>query len=322
MTSELSMPRDLIDLSAQELTRRIAELLRNERLCVLDVLWHLAEIDRRKLHFELGYNSLFAYCHEGLRLPKASSWRRTTAARLLTNHPEAAAYLLSGRICLSTFVLLRDVLTDQNAREILERAADRTEDEVRVLVATVKPCPPVTDLIRRLPGQRVALDRNPREELSLFSSGPELLRTGSASVPASDASSGPELPRAASASVPTSDASSGLELPRTASASVSGSDTSSGPEPTVTSDTDPSRYIPAKVRRAVWARDGGRCAYVGTDGRRCGSKHQLEFEHIRAFADGGEATEDNIQLLCRPHNQFRARQRFGDSHRAQYSSPD
>ncbi|MGH2403021.1 MAG: hypothetical protein ACRDGN_01030 [bacterium] len=30
-----------------------------------------------------------------------------------------------------------------------------------------------------------------------------------------------------------------------------------------------SRHIPAAVRRAVWARDGGRCAFVSNDGRRC-----------------------------------------------------
>ena len=30
-----------------------------------------------------------------------------------------------------------------------------------------------------------------------------------------------------------------------------------------------SRYVAAKVRRSVWIRDGGRCAFVGKGGRRC-----------------------------------------------------
>lgn len=39
-----------------------------------------------------------------------------------------------------------------------------------------------------------------------------------------------------------------------------------------------SRRIPAAVRRAVWARDGGRCALVGAVGR-CAEKGFLELHH-------------------------------------------
>jgi hypothetical protein len=38
------------------------------------------------------------------------------------------------------------------------------------------------------------------------------------------------------------------------------------------------RTIPAAVRRAVWARDGGRCAFVGTHGR-CTATAFLEYNH-------------------------------------------
>jgi 5-methylcytosine-specific restriction endonuclease McrA len=64
----------------------------------------------------------------------------------------------------------------------------------------------------------------------------------------------------------------------------------------------PSRHIPASVRRAVWARDGGRCAFVAPDGRRCGETAFLEFHHVRPYARGGPATVENIELRCRAHN--------------------
>jgi 5-methylcytosine-specific restriction endonuclease McrA len=63
------------------------------------------------------------------------------------------------------------------------------------------------------------------------------------------------------------------------------------------------RTIPAVVRRAVWARDAGRCAFVGKDGR-CSEATLLEFHHVVPFADGGVATLDNIQLRCRAHNRY------------------
>jgi 5-methylcytosine-specific restriction endonuclease McrA len=64
------------------------------------------------------------------------------------------------------------------------------------------------------------------------------------------------------------------------------------------------RYIPASIRRAVWRRDEGRCAFVSRDGRRCGSTSGVEFHHVQAFAVGGAATIDNIQMRCRSHNGF------------------
>jgi hypothetical protein len=71
------------------------------------------------------------------------------------------------------------------------------------------------------------------------------------------------------------------------------------------------RYIPTAVRRAVWTRDGGRCAFVSTDGHRCGEGGRLEFHHVTAFAQGGLATTENLQLRCRAHNQYEAEKEFG-----------
>jgi HNH endonuclease len=71
-----------------------------------------------------------------------------------------------------------------------------------------------------------------------------------------------------------------------------------------------SRHIPASVRRAVWTRDGARCAFVGTQGR-CSERGFLELHHVVPYARGGAATEENIQLRCRAHNQHEADEDFG-----------
>ena len=66
--------------------------------------------------------------------------------------------------------------------------------------------------------------------------------------------------------------------------------------------TPGSRHIPAEVKRAVWLRDLGRCTFVGANNRRCTSRGFLEFDHIVPFAVGGEATVENLRLLCKIHN--------------------
>ena len=75
-----------------------------------------------------------------------------------------------------------------------------------------------------------------------------------------------------------------------------------------------SRYIPAAVRRAVWARDEGRCAFVGAEGRRCTERGQLEFHHTTPYAAGGEATVEGLSLRCRRHNVWEAERFFGGAH--------
>ncbi len=76
--------------------------------------------------------------------------------------------------------------------------------------------------------------------------------------------------------------------------------------------------IPAEVRRQVWSRDAGSCAWIGPDGRRCGSKWRLELDHIHPAALGGPSTLENIRLLCKAHNKLHAEQRFGRAHMAQF----
>jgi hypothetical protein len=71
------------------------------------------------------------------------------------------------------------------------------------------------------------------------------------------------------------------------------------------------RYVPAGVRRAVFARDQGCCSYIGDAGQRCRETNGLELHHSRAFARGGEHSEENLTLRCRAHNTFAAEKDFG-----------
>jgi hypothetical protein len=77
----------------------------------------------------------------------------------------------------------------------------------------------------------------------------------------------------------------------------------------------PAHSPSAAVKRAVWVRDLGRCAFVGAGGHRCGGRRFLEFHHVDPYALGGEATVDGIQLRCRRHNDYEGRLYFGDRRR-------
>jgi hypothetical protein len=71
-----------------------------------------------------------------------------------------------------------------------------------------------------------------------------------------------------------------------------------------------SRHIPAEVRRTVWSRDGGRCAFRDGRGRRCTSTGQLEFHHLDNFARGADHAPDRLELRCRAHNLYSGKARL------------
>ncbi len=75
-----------------------------------------------------------------------------------------------------------------------------------------------------------------------------------------------------------------------------------------------SRHIPADVRRAVYARDGGRCTFESADGTRCDERRDLQFDHQIPFACGGRSTVENVRTLCGPHNRHEAERAFGERH--------
>ena len=57
--------------------------------------------------------------------------------------------------------------------------------------------------------------------------------------------------------------------------------------------------IPTEVRRQVWRRDEGKCV-------KCGSRENLEYDHIIPVSKGGSSTVRNIQLLCEVCNRTKS----------------
>lgn len=59
----------------------------------------------------------------------------------------------------------------------------------------------------------------------------------------------------------------------------------------------PVRYpLSRKLQRAVLERDGFACLY-------CGSRDELQIDHILAVRHGGRDVLNNLQTLCKTHNQ-------------------
>jgi hypothetical protein len=146
------MSEKLAWLDGNALRARLGLLAAKERQTMVEFLLHLAEFDRRAAYLPLGFSSLFDYLCQDLRYSNGAAFRRMTCCRLLRRFPQAAAMLRDGRLCLTTLAALRDVLADENASELLGKAAGLTREQVEALVAVYRPKKRPRDSVRPLPG--------------------------------------------------------------------------------------------------------------------------------------------------------------------------
>ena len=311
------------DVPSSALTTRLYEIRREERSLLVEFLAYLAELDKRQLYLELGFSSCFAFLCEHLGYTRSAAFRRTTAARLLARFPTVAPYLADGRLGLTTLVELRDVLDQERLGEILDRAAGKTEDQVKELVAALRPRPAPMDLLRRLPAPRSA-PAPPAPAAPVDRFGPALptapppprvepisdeLRVLRMTVGRDFVADLESVRAALSHQIPDGNLEKVIhECVRRTLREHAHRQVGSGP-----------RYIPAAVRDEVWRRDEGRCAFVGTDGHRCGSTHKVQFHHIRPFAKGGASTAENLTIVCAGHNGLRAEKDYGPDHMSRYN---
>jgi 5-methylcytosine-specific restriction endonuclease McrA len=171
-----------------------------ERDRQVDFLRYLDPFDAREAYREAGYGSLWQYCLRELALREGAAGRRIGAMRVLRDFPRLEAPLRDGRLSLTTAVTLRPVLTEQNLDEIVARAAYKTDDETRHLVATLLPRSAPKEGIRKLPEPAPRLPpavpaeaRAEAEHAEIPTAGPEAPR-GAAPLPEPFALAPPRRP--------------------------------------------------------------------------------------------------------------------------------
>lgn len=309
---------------------------------IASLLADIAEIDARHLFLRAGFESMRAYCMQKLHLTEDAAAKRIQVARLARELPALFPAIGGGGLHLTAVGLLASRLNRSNVDEWIAAAARKTVREIEVLLAVRYPQPEILQLdggitpqviarqstteittqvvvpqhsceIRHV-SRHVEFARQPvpsqvRPKITPLS-GHRFLLEFSFRTAAHD-----KLLRAQERlghAVPSGDIAEVMErgidaLHRELDRQQFGIGARSG-QPRAAGTR---RSIPAQIRKAVFERDGGRCAFIHRDGRGCGSTRRLEFDHIVPFARGGKTTIENLRLLCRAHNQHEAERAFG-----------
>src|SRR3954469_10227199 len=135
----------LLGLENSELLARLSELARQSNDLTAQLLAHLVELEERKLHLELGFSSLFAYCVEALGMSEGSAGRRVTAARVCRHFPELFERVTRGELHLCALCALAPHLSSENSAELFAACQGRTRRQVEELLAARFPRPDVRE---------------------------------------------------------------------------------------------------------------------------------------------------------------------------------
>jgi len=308
------------------------------------LLTRIAEIDLRRLYLDEGYPSMNAFLIRRMKLPtKNSAFKRLTAARTARKYPGVLMAMFEGRLHLTGVLMLAARLTPANSDELVAAALDKTCFELEVMLAERFPQPDLPERLEALAAATPPLIwREPAGQLAarrVESTIPAQIVDGCSLELAAQRVEAPRsrvVPLAPqkfafqftgdqethelyehvrallSNEVPTGEMALVFKATlKLTAAELAKRKFGATDRPGHSRGSADPRHIPADVKRAVRERDQARCAFVSESGRRCGSSRWLEFDHIVPVAQGGEATVENIRLLCRAHNQHAAERAFG-----------
>ena len=303
----LEINHNLKYISNDDLLFRTENLFQTERKIMHLVLVHILEIMNRKLYADLGFDSMYTMMTKKYGYSETSAIRRIDAAKLLRSVPEVADRLKSGALNLLQACLLQKCLeSDANkdgatsaakTQEILEKLEDCNGFETRQVLAKEFDMPlKIQDIVRPQKDESVRLEvtftKEQFEELKQAKSFlSHVVHNGSwAEVISALASklNQSKIGKPNKSPIPVkSELGSATELKNS---------NLQGPAARKRAP------LSLHLKRQLFAKAQGRCQYTIPDGLSCGSRFQVQIDHVTPVNWGGSNSMDNLRLLCRTHN--------------------
>ena len=265
------------------------------------MLYHLIELEERKLFREVGYGSMFDYCVRKLGYSEGSACKRVNASRALKENPEISKSYLLGKLSLTTISMSYKSIKEGQVsiKEIEGKSKKEVQapEEVKTLKERVRRVKfkPKTESLSLFDKTRSPVPE-PKEapehyEVTISLSKEEYEKLEKAKHKLSHTLKGSNSNKAVIMHLV-----NGALKPRKIKARSGRADT---------------RRIPEPVKREVYERDQGTCTYVSSDGTKCTEKRFLHYDHILPFSLGGKSEASNLRLLCATHNAMCAQEVFG-----------
>jgi len=291
-----SLGEVIMQLSNQtdsEILEGLTNWVRKEREAASHVLYYLREVEERQLHLRYA-TSLFEFCVKVYKYSRHEAQIRVDAMRLLKKFPEVGPSLNAGKLSLTVAAQAQSAFRREDTRRaaagqlplsiaeqktvLADLISASTREAERRLVAHFPEVPapertkPVTHNLTRIEFNSPAQLTKKLERLQAVYSH----QTAGSWEKLFEILADHEIIR--------------LDAPpRRAPGLKKGS-----------------RHISKPIHQDVWSNWEQGCDHILEDGERCGSKRNLQTDHIHEFARGGTNARENLRLLCGAHNRYRS----------------
>lgn len=303
-------------LGDKEILNDIQALVCNERELLTTILWHLLEVERRKLFSDLGCQSLFEYCVRELKYSEGQASRRIQAMRLLKEFPQVEEKISSGALSLTNISQAQSYFREskkldpskefqvEDKIEFLESLEHKSTREVQKIILQ-------NGLPQSLPKEKVRMLDAHSDEIRCVVS--QELKMELEEVRALLGLKGfnlsfveliGEMAKISKETFRVKRFGKSLESRKVLEVEADrGTGIRTTPAP-AKRYVKSARSISGRLRYQVWQRDGGKCTC-------CGSQRNLNYDHIQPVELGGKAEIDNLRLLCFHCNQRQSFKAFG-----------
>ena len=328
---------NLSHIQDADLLTQIKNFVQAERDVLVKIIHHLREVERRRLFSDLGYKSLFDYAVGELRYSEGQAGRRIQAMRLLRDLPGKTAggieaKISAGKLSLSNVQQAQSFFREAQAAEprriisveekldVLERLENKSVRDGQKELLRLNPS-------HALPKERERIIADEVSEIRFLMS--DALKAKLEGVRALLGPRGAMMTYADLIDVMSDLSLSTLEAKqfgkqrvnkaKQTKANLISDDVSkrkntalpltpvvAGVETVAVNSANSMnpRYIPKSMKHHIWQRDRGSCV-------NCGSRRNINYDHIRPVAHGGASTPENLRLLCFQCNQRASARVFG-----------
>lgn len=328
---------NLKNISDQFLLSEADRLTKNERKELTTILYHLKEIETRRLFSSLGYKSMFEYTIKELGYSEDQAMRRISAMRLLKELPEIETKITDGSLTLSNLGKAQSLfqkekkmgapLSPERKQQVINSIENKSSREADKIVLSHSSAPQTfhTEKVKQITPElseiKFVADEQLLEKIEklkglLAHSYPQIsmcelihklcdlgiAKWDLAQSPATSQKQRVKQPFKSKLTKVISNKLTTKELPSEATGLRS--ETSGLRSETTALNNKIRRAIPITIKREIWRQAESKC-------ENCNSQYALEVDHIKPVALGGSNNRDNLRLLCRACNQRQAIEKLG-----------
>ena len=315
-------------LSNFDLENTLKKKVSLERQISVEIISLLEGASTRRLYLQKGFGSLIEYCIGELGYSESSAYRRISAMRVVKEVPQVKAALAEGRLNLVNVARAQTLFQKEAKKQkalscvekskILKTLENQSSRQAEKILLQISPEP--------LPQEKIREISPTHTQVSLVFSEGLIQKLSDLKHLLSHKNPNPSttelielLADMVLKKLKMTDGPEKSTLPREPiankvvanSMTVALGDTNAG----ATVRKFKRAYISVTLKRKIWQKAQGKCQYQDSKNKKqCGSKFQLQIEHKRPVAKGGQNNEENLELFCAAHNRLRATEQYGKSH--------